>query len=227
MQDPSHGGTEPSRRALRVVVAEDSLLLREGLATLLENQGFVVAGQCADVDDLLLKVRSYQPDVAIVDVRMPPTFTDEGLRAAREIRTRHPATGVLILSQHVETAYAVELFADQPEGVGYLLKDRIFHIDDFVSAIRRVASGGSVIDPQVVSALIGRDGLFPLTEPERAVLALMAEGLSNGSIAKRLYLSLRAVERHVGRIFAKLGISSDGDGDRRVLAVLAFLGTRA
>jgi DNA-binding NarL/FixJ family response regulator len=226
MQDPKHGGTEHSRRALRVVVAEDSLLLREGLATLLKNQGFVVVGQCADVDDLLLKVRSYQPDVAIVDVRMPPTFTDEGLRAAREIRTRHPATGVLILSQHVETAYAVELFADQPEGVGYLLKDRIFHIDDFVSAIRRVATGGSVIDPQVVSALIGRDGLFPLTEPERAVLALMAEGLSNGTIAKRLYLSLRAVERHVGRIFAKLGISSDGDGDRRVLAVLAFLGTR-
>lgn len=194
---------------------------------LLERQGFVVAGQSGNVHDLLLKVRSYQPDVAIVDVRMPPTFTDEGLQAAHEIRTRHPATSVLILSQHVETAYAVELFAARAAGIGYLLKDRIFNIDDFVAAIRRVAGGGSAIDPQVVSALIGRDRLFPLTEGERAVLALMAEGLSNGTIAKRLYLSLRAVERHIGRIFTKLGISSAAESDRRVLAVLAFLGTRA
>jgi DNA-binding NarL/FixJ family response regulator len=213
--------------ALRVAIAEDSVLLREGLASLLESAGFRVVGQSGDPEDLLLKVRSYAPDLAIVDVRMPPTHTDEGLRAAREIRERHPSTGVLILSQHVETDSAIELLADNAEGVGYLLKDRVRDVDGFIAAVRRVAAGGTAFDPLVVSTLLGRSAgrgtLDALTERERAVLALMAEGLSNGAIAKRLYISLRAVERHVGAIFDKLRLPSDAEGHRRVLAVVAFL----
>jgi DNA-binding NarL/FixJ family response regulator/class 3 adenylate cyclase len=219
--------TAAAEDALSVTIAEDSVLLREGLASLLEGAGFRVVGQSGDPDDLLLKVRSYTPDVAIVDVRMPPTHTDEGLRAAREIRERHPSTGVLILSQHVETESAIELLADNAEGVGYLLKDRVRDVDAFIGAVRRVAGGGTAFDPLVVSTLLGRSAgrgaLDALTERERAVLGLMAEGLSNGAIAKRLYLSLRAVERHVGAIFDKLDLPSDADGHRRVLAVVAFL----
>jgi DNA-binding NarL/FixJ family response regulator/class 3 adenylate cyclase len=219
--------TTPSEDALRVAIAEDSVLLREGLASLLESAGFLVVGQSGTPDDLLLKVRSYAPDVAIVDVRMPPTFTDEGLRAAREIRERHSSTGVLILSQNVEADYAIELLADNAEGIGYLLKDRVHAVDEFVDAVRRVATGGTAFDPLVVSTLFGRSTrrgtLDLLTERERSVLGLMAEGLSNGAIAERLYLSLRAVERHVGAIFDKLDLPTDSQGHRRVLAVLAFL----
>lgn len=218
---------EPVEAPLHVVIAEDSVLLREGLATMLEAARFEIVGRSADADDLLLKVRSYKPDVAIVDVRMPPTHTDEGLRAAHEIRERYPSTGVLILSQHVETAYAIELLADNAERIGYLLKDRIHRIDEFVDAVRRVATGGTAFDPHVVSRLLGRSAgrsaVARLTAREREVLALMAEGLSNPAIAGRLYLSLRAVERHVGTIFAKLGLPNSADGHRRVLAVLAFL----
>ena len=217
----------PDADALRIAIAEDSVLLREGLASLLESAGFRVVGQSGDPDDLLLKIRSYAPDLAIVDVRMPPTHTDEGLRAAREIRERHPSTGVLILSQHVETDSAIELLADNAEGVGYLLKDRVRDVDGFIAAVRRVARGGTAFDPLVVSTLLGRSAgrgtLDALTERERSVLALMAEGLSNGAIAKRLYISLRAVERHVGAIFDKLQLPSDAEGHRRVLAVVAFL----
>jgi DNA-binding NarL/FixJ family response regulator/class 3 adenylate cyclase len=219
--------TAAAEDALSVTIAEDSVLLREGLASLLEGAGFRVVGQSGDPDDLLLKVRSYSPDVAIVDIRMPPTHTDEGLRAAREIRERHPSTGVLILSQHVETESAIELLADNAEGVGYLLKDRVRDVDAFIGAVRRVAGGGTAFDPLVVSTLLGRSAgrgaLDALSERERAVLGLMAEGLSNGAIAKRLYLSLRAVERHVGAIFDKLDLPADADGHRRVLAVVAFL----
>jgi DNA-binding NarL/FixJ family response regulator/class 3 adenylate cyclase len=213
--------------ALRVAIAEDSVLLREGVASLLESAGFRVVGQSGTAEDLLVKVRSYAPDVAVVDIRMPPTHTDEGLRAAHEIRERHPEVGVLILSQHVETGYAIDLLADNAEGIGYLLKDRVHDVDEFVDAVRRVATGGTAFDPQVVSTLLGRSAgrgsLDALTERERAVLGLMAEGLSNGAIAKRLYLSLRAVERHVGAIFDKLGLPAESESHRRVLAVLAFL----
>jgi DNA-binding NarL/FixJ family response regulator/class 3 adenylate cyclase len=219
--------TIPSEDALRVTIAEDSVLLREGLASLLESAGFQVVGQSGTPDDLLLKVRSYAPDVAIVDVRMPPTHTDEGLRAAREIRERHPSTGVLILSQHVEADYAFDLLADNAEGIGYLLKDRVHDVDDFVAAVRRVATGGTAFDSLVVSTLLRRSvrrgTLDVLTERERSVLGLMAEGLSNGAIAEHLYMSLRAVERHVGAIFDKLDLPADSQGHRRVLAVLAFL----
>jgi DNA-binding NarL/FixJ family response regulator len=165
--------------------------------------------------------------VAIVDIRMPPTHTDEGLRAAHALREQHPEVGVLILSQHVETTYATDLLADNAEGVGYLLKDRVHDVDEFVAAVHRVATGGTAFDPRVVSALLGHGaksgGLDDLSERERAVLGLMAEGLSNGAIAARLYLSLRAVERHVGSIFDKLRIPSDAEGHRRVLAVVTFL----
>ena len=217
----------PRAGALRVAIADDSTLLREGLASLLTHAGFAVVGQSGTADDLLLKVRSYEPDVAIVDIRMPPTHTDEGLRAAHAIREQYPDVGVLILSQHVETTYATDLLADNAEGVGYLLKDRVHDVDEFVAAVHRVATGGTAFDPRVVSALLGHGakngGLDDLSERERAVLGLMAEGLSNGAIAGRLYLSLRAVERHVGAIFDKLSIPSDAEGHRRVLAVVTFL----
>ena len=217
----------PRAGALRVAIADDSTLLREGLASLLTHAGFAVVGQSGTADDLLLKVRSYEPDVAIVDIRMPPTHTDEGLRAAHAIREQYPAVGVLILSQHVETMYATDLLADNAEGVGYLLKDRVHDVDEFVAAVHRVATGGTAFDPRVVSALLGHGarsgGLDDLSERERAVLGLMAEGLSNGAIAGRLYLSLRAVERHVGAIFEKLDIPTDAEGHRRVLAVVTFL----
>jgi len=212
---------------LRVVLADDSVLLREGTARLLADAGFDVVGQAGDADELMLKVRSYSPDVAIVDIRMPPTHTDEGLRAAQAIRESHPDTGVLVLSQYVEAEYALALLSHSAEGVGYLLKDRVSHVDDFVAAVRRVAEGGSALDPAIVSRLVGRqrrdNPIDSLTPREREVLELMAEGLSNSAISARLFVTDRAVEKHVTSIFGKLRLTADGDAHRRVLAVLAFL----
>ena len=202
-------------------------MLAEDSALLLENAGCAVVDQAGNPDELLLRVRSYAPDVAIIDVRMPPTHTDEGLRAAQEIRQRHPGVGVLVLSQYVEPAYVVELLAENAEGVGYLLKDRVNDVDEFVSAVRRVADGGTAFDPQVVSRLVGRrqqeGALDVLSAREREVLELMAEGRSNQAISERLFLSARAVERHVTGIFEKLRLPASSDDNRRVLAVLAFL----
>jgi DNA-binding NarL/FixJ family response regulator/class 3 adenylate cyclase len=210
-----------------VVLADDSVLLREGTARLLEDAGFSVVGQAGDADDLLLKVRSYRPDVAVVDIRMPPTHTDEGLRAAKEIREKHPETGVLVLSQYVESDYAMELLSESAEGVGYLLKDRVADIGDFASAVRRVAEGGSALDPTIVSRLVGRrrgsDPLGDLTPREREVLEQMAEGRSNKAIAARLVVTERAIEKHVTSIFGKLRLPPSSDDHRRVLAVLAYL----
>jgi DNA-binding NarL/FixJ family response regulator/class 3 adenylate cyclase len=221
--EPEHAGGE----RLRVVLAEDSVLLREGIARLLTDAGFDVVGQSATAHDLLLKVRSYTPDVVITDIRMPPTQTDEGLRAAQEIRAQHPGVGVLVLSQYVEPSYAMELLAESAEGVGYLLKDRVADVDEFVGAVRRVAEGGSALDSALVTQLVGRrrreDPLDELTPREREVLELMAEGRSNQGIAQRLVVTERAVEKHVTSIFNKLRLPPATDDHRRVLAVLAFL----
>ena len=212
---------------MRVAIAEDSVLLREGLARLLDDAGFEVVAQCENADDLLLKVRSYSPDVAIIDIRLPPTHNDEGLRAALEIRSKHPSVGVLVLSQYVELGLALKLLADSAEGVGYLLKDRISDVDEFVGALRRVADGGSALDPIIVSTLVSRqrpdDPLSQLTPREREVLELMASGASNQGIANALVITVRAVEKYVSSIFGKLGLPSTGSESRRVLAVLTFL----
>jgi DNA-binding NarL/FixJ family response regulator len=212
---------------MRVVLAEDSVLLREGLARLLAETGFEVVGQCATAEDLLLKVRSYSPDVVIVDIRLPPTHSDEGLRAAQEIRARNPSVGVLVLSQYLELGLAMKLLADSAEGVGYLLKDRVSDVKEFAAAVRRVAEGGSAIDPTIVSQLLGRhrgdDPLVGITPREHEVLALMAEGRSNQAIADRLVVTERAVQKHITRIFQKLGLTASDEDHRRVLAVLAFL----
>jgi DNA-binding NarL/FixJ family response regulator len=212
---------------MRVVLADDSVLLREGVARILEEAGFDVVGQAGNPDELMLKVRSYSPDVAVVDIRMPPTHTDEGLVAAREIREKHPDTGVVVLSQYVEPEYALDLLSESAEGVGYLLKDRIADVSEFAAAVRRVAEGGSALDPTVVSQLVGRrradDPLADLTPREREVLELMAEGRSNQGIAARMVVTERAVEKHVTSIFAKLRLPAASDDHRRVLAVLAFL----
>ena len=212
---------------MRVVVAEDSVLLREGIVRVLEDAGFDVVGQAGDADDLMRKVRAHKPNVAVVDIRMPPTNTDDGLRAAREIRSELPAIGVLVLSQYAEEGYALELVADSPEGVGYLLKDRIAETERFTDSVRRVAEGGSALDPEVVSLLMGRsrrdDPLAELSSREREVLELMAEGRSNQSIAEQLVITERAVEKHVTSIFGKLGLAPAPEDHRRVLAVLAFL----
>jgi len=212
---------------MRVVLAEDSVLLREGIARLLEDAGFEVVGQAGTAEELLLKVRSYSPEVAIVDIRMPPTHTDEGLRAAREIREKFPDTGVLVLSQYVEPEYALDLLSESAEGVGYLLKDRVSDVAEFAGAVRRVAEGGSALDPAVVGLLVGRsrkdDPLAALTPREREVLELMAEGRSNGAISERLFITERAVEKHVTSIFGKLRLPADAADHRRVLAVLAYL----
>jgi DNA-binding NarL/FixJ family response regulator/class 3 adenylate cyclase len=223
---PADGG--PSKGDLmRVVIADDSVLLREGIAKLLEDAGFEVAGQSSTADDLMLKVRSYKPDVAIVDIRMPPTQTDEGLRAAKEIRERHPDVGVLVLSQYVEAGYALELLQGSAEGVGYLLKDRVADVREFADAVRRVGEGGSALDPTVVSRLVGRrrgeDPLDALTAREREVLELMAEGRSNQAIAEKLVVTPRAVEKHVTSIFTKLGLPASAEDHRRVLAVVTYL----
>ena len=213
---------------LSAVIADDSTLLREGLARLLEEAEIEVVGQARNADELMLKVRSYHPDVAIVDIRMPPTQTDEGIRAAREIRAKHPDTGVLVLSQHVAHTYAVELLADSAQGIGYLLKDRVSDVEEFTAAVHRVAEGGSALDPLVVAELVGRsrrdDPIERLSPREREVLELMAEGRSNQAIGQRLFISPRAVEKHVTSIFVKLGLPAAGDDHRRVLAVLQFLG---
>ena len=220
-------GTKTLPHGPRVVLAEDSVLLREGIAALLEKQGCVIVGQASNPDELLLKVRSYEPDVAIIDVRMPPTHTDEGLRAAHEIQAHYPEVGVLVLSQYVEPTYAVELLAEDAAGVGYLLKDRVNDVVEFVSAVRRVADGGTAFDPRVVSELVGRrnrEGVLDLLAArELEVLALMAEGRSNQAISNQLYMSARALERHVTSIFTKLRLPPDSEHNRRVLAVLAFL----
>jgi DNA-binding NarL/FixJ family response regulator len=212
---------------MRVVLAEDSVLLREGIARLLEDAGFEVVGQAGTAEELLLKVRSYSPEVAIVDIRMPPTHTDEGLRAAREIREKFPDTGVLVLSQYIEPEYALDLLSESAEGVGYLLKDRISDVGEFAGAVRRVAEGGSALDPAVVGLLVGRsrkdDPLAALTPREREVLELMAEGRSNQAISERLFITERAVEKHVTSIFGKLRLPADAADHRRVLAVLAYL----
>jgi DNA-binding NarL/FixJ family response regulator len=214
---------------VRVAIAEDSVLLREGIARLLDDAGIEVVAQSADADDLLLKVRSYSPDVAIVDIRLPPTHSDEGLRAALEIRSKHPHVAVLVLSQYVELGLALTLLADSAEGVGYLLKDRISDVDEFVAALRRVADGGSALDPIIVSNLVSRerpdDPLAQLTPREREVLELMAGGSSNQGIADSLVITVRAVEKYVSSIFTKLGLPSTGSESRRVLAVLTFLRT--
>ena len=213
---------------MRVVLAEDSVLLREGIARLLEDAGFEIVGQVDNPDDLLRRIGFSKPDVAIVDIRMPPTHTDEGLQAARRIRERFPKVGVLVLSQYVEPAYAMELLQESAEGVGYLLKDRVADVDEFAGAVRRVAQGGSALDPTVISQLVGRrrsdDPLSSLTPREREVLELMAEGRSNNGIAERMVVTERAVEKHVTSIFGKLNLPPAAEDHRRVLAVLAYLG---
>jgi DNA-binding NarL/FixJ family response regulator len=212
---------------VRVVIAEDGVLLREGLTQLLGARGFDVVGSSDTGDGLLRLVRSYSPDVAIVDIRLPPTHSDEGLLAALEIRAQHPSVGVLVLSQYVELGLALKLLADSAEGVGYLLKNRINNVQDFLAAVRRVATGGSAIDPMIISTLLSKrrsdDPLDELTPREREILVLMAEGRSNQGIADGLVITLRAVERHVSTIFGKLGLPSTGRESRRVLAVLLYL----
>jgi DNA-binding NarL/FixJ family response regulator len=212
---------------MRVVVAEDSVLLREGIVRLLQDAGFDVVGQVGDTEQLVRMVAAYRPDAAVIDIRMPPTNTDDGLRAALEIRKQVPETGVLILSQYVEAGYALELISDTSGGVGYLLKDRVADVERFVDAVRQVATGGSVLDPEVVASLVGRrrrnDPLAVLTPREREVLQLMAEGRSNQGIAERLVITERAVEKHVTAILDKLGLAPTPDDHRRVLAVLTFL----
>ncbi|MGQ0668711.1 MAG: response regulator transcription factor [Actinomycetota bacterium] len=212
---------------MRVVLADDSVLLREGLARVLTDAGFEVLGQAGDASSLLHLVRRDPPDVAVIDVRMPPTNTNEGLVAALEIRATYQDVGVLVLSQYVETSHAMKLLADSSGGVGYLLKDRVSDVGEFAEAVRRVGAGGSVIDPEVVSTLLGRkrrpDPLAALTGREREVLALMAEGCSNQGIRQKLFLSPKTIETHVGAIFTKLGLLPGTDEHRRVLAVLAYL----
>ena len=212
---------------MRVVIAEDSVLLREGIARLLTDEDFEVVGQSTNADDLLLKVRSYAPDVAIVDIRLPPTHSDEGLRAALEIRAQHPDVGVLVLSQYVELGLALKLLSDSAEGLGYLLKDRIRDVEEFVAAVRRVAKGGSALDPIIVSTLLSRerpdDPVSKLTPREREVLELMAAGSSNQGIAEKLVITVGVVEKYVSSIFEKLGLPSTRSESRRVLAVLLFL----
>ena len=212
---------------MRVVVAEDVMLTRAGLVRLLGEGGVEVVGETGDPDGLLRLVAEQRPAVAIIDIRMPPTHTDEGLKAARRIRTEHPGTGVLVLSQYLEPTYAMQLIQEHPEGVGYLLKERVLEIAVLIDALRRVADAECVIDPTIVSRLIGRrrreDPLAELTNREREVLALVAEGLSNGAIAERLFVAERTVEAHTKQIFEKLGLEADPASNRRVLAVLAFL----
>jgi DNA-binding NarL/FixJ family response regulator len=213
---------------VRIVLADDSLLLREGAAQLLSQAGFDVVGLAGDAEELLELVEEKTPDVAIVDIRMPPSYTDEGLNAARTIRTNYPDVGVLVLSQYVRPSYAFELLSDSAEKVGYLLKDRVSDLDELTDAVKRVGSGGTVLDPLVVSQLVGRprqheDALEDLSEREREVLALMAEGRTNQAIAERLFITERTVEKHVRSIFGKLRLPATAEDHRRVLAVVAYL----
>jgi DNA-binding NarL/FixJ family response regulator len=212
---------------MRIVIAEDSVLLREGIVRLLTEADFEVVGQAGDGEDLLRKVRAHKPDLAIIDIRMPPTNTTEGLEAAKTIRTELPDTSVLVLSQYIEESYALDLLSDSAEGVGYLLKDRVADIDNFVDAIKRVAAGGSALDPEVVSHMLGRrksdDPIDSLTERERSVLELMAEGRTNRAIAEELVVTDSTVEKHVTNIFEKLGLDAAPGDHRRVLAVLQYM----
>ena len=212
---------------MRVVVADDSVLFRKGIIRLLEDAGYDVVGQASDAEDLVRKVKAHSPDAAVVDIRMPPGNTDDGLRAALRIREEQPGTGVLVLSQYVEQGYAMDLVSESAEGVGYLLKDRVAEVERFTDAVRRVAEGGSALDPEVVSLLLGRhrrdEPLEALTGREREVLALMAEGRSNRAIAEQLVITERAVEKHVTSIFSKLNLPPTAEDHRRVLAVLTFL----
>ena len=225
MMDPMQDARDGD--PMRVVVAEDSVLFREGIVRLLEEAGLEVVAQAGDAEDLVRKVSAHKPDVAVVDIRMPPTQTDDGLRAALEIRRRLPETGVLVLSQYVEEGYALDLVGESAEGTGYLLKDRVADIERFVESVRRVGEGGSALDPEVVANLLGRrrddDPLAELTGREREVLALMAEGRSNQAIAQQLVVTERAIEKHVTSIFGKLNLVPAADDHRRVLAVLTFL----
>jgi DNA-binding NarL/FixJ family response regulator len=212
---------------MRIVIADDSVLLREGAVRLLDDAGFDVVAQAGDGEDLLRKVRAHKPDVAVVDIRMPPTHVDEGLQAAKVIRSELPSTGVLVLSQYVEERYAVDLIGECAEGVGYLLKDRVGDLDEFADAVRRVGEGGSVLDPEVVTRMLARprheSPMEQLSPRERDVLELMAQGRSNQGIAEKLWITESAVEKHVTAIFEKLGLERDFEDHRRVLAVLAFL----
>jgi DNA-binding NarL/FixJ family response regulator len=212
---------------VRVVVAEDTMLTREGIVRLLEEAGVEVVGQAEDGDALLRKVAGTRPDIAIADIRMPPTHTDEGLVAAQRIRAEHPEIGVLVLSQYVEPSYAMRLLEEHPEKVGYLLKDRVFDVAVLVDALRRIADGETVVDPTIVSRLVGRqrreDPLAELTAREREVLELVAEGMSNRAIAARLFVTERTVEAHIKQVFLKLGLTDTPDNHRRVLAVITFL----
>jgi DNA-binding NarL/FixJ family response regulator len=214
---------------MQVMIADDAVLFREGLARVLQAAGIEVAAQVGDGEQLLVRVRADPPEAVVVDIRMPPTHTAEGLEAARRIRAEHPRVGVLVLSQYVEPHHAVQLLQDGAGGVGYLLKDRIADVEEVVDAVRRVAAGGSVIDPEVVAQLVSRrrthDPIQELSERERQVLALMAEGRSNQAISERLYLSPKTVEAHVHSIFTRLDLHAAPDDHRRVLAVLAFLRT--
>jgi DNA-binding NarL/FixJ family response regulator len=214
---------------IRIVLADDAVLLREALAGALAAAGFEVVGQAANVAELVALVDRHSPNVAIIDVRMPPTHTTEGLQAARDLRSAHPQIAILVLSQYVETRYAVDLLRDDPSGVGYLLKDRVTRVADLTDAVKRVAAGGSVIDPEVVARLLGRQRrhspLDELTPREREILALMAEGRSNQAIADRLVLEIKTIEGHVHAIFSKLGLEPTAEDHRRVLAVLAYLRT--
>ncbi len=212
---------------MRVVIADDSVIVREGIVALLTRAGIEVAGQASNADELMAEVDAHRPDVAIVDIRMPPTHTDEGLRAAHALRERHPGIGILILSQYVEVGIATRLLAESPERLGYVLKDRVANVDEFANTLNRVADGGSALDPQIVSQLLSaerRNGpLAELTPREREVLELVAEGRSNPSIAEHLGITLRSTEKHVTSIFAKLDLPADSGEHRRVLAVLRFL----
>ena len=219
-----------SDEPLRAVVADDSVLLRDGLVRLLGDAQIDVVAAVGDAVELVDAVALHRPDLALVDVRMPPTHTDEGVRAALEIRRRFPAVAVLVLSQYVEERYATDLLSGETAGVGYLLKDRVVDVEDFIAAVRRVAAGGSAIDAEVVRQLLGRTNrlseLDRLTPREREVLGLMAEGLSNGGIAEQLVISLGAVEKHISNVFTKLDLEHEASAHRRVLAVLTYLGSR-
>jgi DNA-binding NarL/FixJ family response regulator len=211
---------------MRIVIADDAAILRDGLAHLLTARGHEVVAGVGDAGSLRAAVAEHRPDVAVIDIRMPPTHTDEGLRAAIALRRDHPDLGILLFSQYVETRFATDLLVGSPGGVGYLLKERVGDIDDFVDALHRVAAGGTALDPEMVGHLLnaGRRGVGALTPREREVLGLMAEGRTNAAIAKALVVSDRAVEKHIANIFTKLGLSPSGDDHRRVLAVLRYLG---